>query len=245
MALSVVYWKEERNLGDEFTHLWLEAKGVEHTMTDTWAEGNFVGVGSLLEQCSQRHLTIWGTGRMTDQRRNGLVDISGCTVLALRGRLSALGAYGARSNVEDRKGFALGDPGLLAPQVISPYEESTGLCIVPHWKDKERMSAKYPDATLIDVQSTEPLRELCMLGAADRVISSSLHGLVFADAYGIPRQWELFEDSEKEAFKFLDYATTVGSFEPGDWYKPADSTIRGIQTRVEEVFNIWHANNKG
>lgn len=50
--------------------------------------------------------------------------------------------------------------------------------------------------------------ELC---SCDCVISSSLHGLIIAEAYGIPTLWVKFSDEiNGDDFKFYDYYASIG-----------------------------------
>ncbi len=244
-TLRVVSWTEKPNLGDRFTDLWLTHQGIDHVVTDKWAEGNFVGVGSLLEQAQGHDVTIWGTGRATDQRRTGLIDLTKATVLALRGPLSALGAYGARSAVNSRKGFVMGDPGLLVTDLLEdvpPRESGWSTVYVPHWSDYERVAATEGAGVTVNLLG-DPMEALQRIREAAYVVSSSLHGLIFADAFGVEREWDYQEKAVGDPFKFRDYASLVGKFEPGDSVKVADSIVRDITSGLREVFDLWAMNH--
>jgi len=243
--IRTVAWTEQPNLGDRFTDLWLTKQGYDHTVTDKLAEGNFIGVGSLLEQCQGHDLTIWGTGRATDPRKTGLVDLTKGTVLALRGPLSALGAYGARSAVNSRKGFVMGDAGLLAADLLEdvpPRNGMPGAVFVPHWTEYERVVAEKGEDATVNLLG-DPIEALHRIREATYVVSSSLHGLIFADAFGVEREWDYQEKAVGDPFKFRDYAALVGKFEPGDSVKVADSIIRDITSGLREVFDLWAMNH--
>jgi len=246
--LKVVAWTEKPNLGDRFTDLWLTKQGYDHTVTDKLGEGNFIGVGSLLEQCQGHDLTIWGTGRATDPRKTGLVDLTKGTVLALRGPLSALGAYGARSAVNSRKGFVMGDAGLLAEDLLEDVPSdaveffSNKTVFTPHWSDYDRVVTEQGPEYTINLLG-DPIEALARIRDAGLVVSSSLHGLIFADAFGIERVWDYQEKAVGDPFKFRDYAALVGRFEPGDSVKVADSIIRDITSGLREVFDLWAMNH--
>lgn len=49
------------------------------------------------------------------------------------------------------------------------------------------------------------------ISECDVILSSSLHGLVVADALNIPNEWLNFRDlHSSSAFKFYDYAAGIG-----------------------------------
>lgn len=241
-TVKVVEWTDQPNLGDRFTDLLLTKWGYKTEVTNKYAEGNFIGVGSLLEQCAGHPLTIWGTGRVTDSRETGLVDLTRANVLALRGPLSAMGSYGARSQVNLRKGFALGDPGLLAEDLLGePPDDIRDTVYVPHWSDYEKVKELRPEACVVNLLG-DPIQALEEIRMADKVVSSSLHGIVFADAFGVERVWEYVDSVPGKGFKFRDYGSLVGRFEPGDSVKVADSIISGIQTELREVVTRWLMN---
>jgi hypothetical protein len=56
---------------------------------------------------------------------------------------------------------------------------------------------------------------ISLIGRCKKIITSSLHGVILADAFGIPRRTEQarrFTDDPREGnyFKFKDYAASVG-----------------------------------
>ena len=71
------------------------------------------------------------------------------------------------------------------------------------------MVLRHPGAVV--APATTPYRVL--LGAiesADLVYSSSLHGIIAADALGVPHIWEPHRNVKGGAFKFNDYASAFG-----------------------------------
>ena len=86
--------------------------------------------------------------------------------------------------------------------------------IVPHYEDKnhpwvDRVGAD-PSVRIIDVTGDvfDFVREI---KSCDIIIASSLHGLICADAYGVPSLWmELSDKVVGEGFKFRDYFASVG-----------------------------------
>ena len=84
-----------------------------------------------------------------------------------------------------------GDPALLVPLYYWPEVEKThdvGI-VIRHsehlWRDLDQDdSVKVIDFGSSDIETV--LREIL---SCRRIISSSLHGLVIADAYGIPNAW--------------------------------------------------------
>jgi pyruvyltransferase len=88
------------------------------------------------------------------------------------------------------------------------------LGIVPHYVDKgspevERLRAS-PDVRIIDIEGGI-LEVIDQINSCENVVSSSLHGMIVADAYGIPSAWVTMSGRVAgEGFKFRDYLASVG-----------------------------------
>jgi pyruvyltransferase len=113
-----------------------------------------------------------------------------------------------------------GDPALLFPQFYNPQIEPTfELGIIPHYID-----ANLPFLTNLSEREEVSIIDITQAGRAEkiysfindvlscrRIVSSSLHGLIIAEAYGIPAVWAEFSDKVfGSGFKFLDYQISVG-----------------------------------
>ena len=107
----------------------------------------------------------------------------------------------------------LGDPGVFIPDIYPREPVQCSLGLVPHYVDLDTPFAERARAAGLRIISpllpfTSYIRELT---ACERIISSSLHGLIFAHAYGIPAAWvELSDQVVGGGFKFRDYYTAVG-----------------------------------
>lgn len=128
------------------------------------------------------------------------------------------------------KATVLGDPALLLPAMFPRCHRqctpTRAVCVVPHRKDEVelltnsskgvRLSAAIalpPSLTRADVEVREvstPFAEMLewILGCK-LVVSSSLHGLIFADAFGVPSRWLRLEgrgSARSEGWtKYIDY----------------------------------------
>lgn len=162
-------------------------------------QASLVMLGSVLEHLPPQWAgTVCGAGKLYE---NSVVDLSKARVLALRGRLTRDSVRG----LDRRRKLVLGDPGLLLPHWVRQWPAKYDLGVIPHWSDRE-LAKRFPYAHIIKA-SDHPEEVVSQIVKCRRIISSSLHGLVIADAYGIPRQAELFPQAHAEGgdFKYRDY----------------------------------------
>ena len=98
-----------------------------------------------------------------------------------------------------------------------PKTCSVGL--IPHYIDRDdprvkALASQIPGVVVLDV-FLEPLELLRRAAACGFILSSSLHGLIVADSFGIPNAWISFSDSVRGAgFKFADYYSVFGIKDP-------------------------------
>lgn len=169
-----------------------------------------------------RHpLTIWGAGFQFPRLGDVLFRIRDLDVRCVRGKLT-LAALHALGFVADDQGISLGDPGLLFPCLLNGLvEKKYDIGIVPHYMDKDigyRLSCALEKSGVrvcfVDVTSKDTLDVVRAIGSCEKILSSSLHGLVTADAFGIPNRHVCFSNlgleggglaSESALFKFRDY----------------------------------------
>jgi hypothetical protein len=75
----------------------------------------------------------------------------------------------------------------------------------------------------------DPIEMVYDAAHCERIVSSSLHGLILADALGIPTMWDPWPTDHASGFKFRDYASAYGErIEPYRW-RVADQTQVGMK----------------
>lgn len=188
---------------------------------------NYLCIGTLLDgqKYKDSHTVIWGSGCSGADR--GLPTPQ--KVLAVRGPKSR--EYLQSQGIDCPEVY--GDPALLLPLVYQPRrgvqcsiaassvqevkKASYRLGIIPHVVDLhhpviEEIREKHADEILIiDLAHykkwTDVIDQIC---SCERILSSSLHGLIVSDAYQVPSCWiELTGKISGGYFKYLDYAASV------------------------------------
>lgn len=198
-----------RNFGDQLTPILFERWGIPHT----WAppgDAELFGVGSIISKVPRAGFAgiVWGTGTI---RRGVGRDLSRARVLAVRGERTARECRGVPA------GTPFGDPGILVGTLIGDGDRGRlvvgergelGDVVVPHYVDHD-LADRHPGATVVPITS-DPIEFVTAVARADRVFTSSLHGLITADALGIPHVLEPHPSVIGGLWKFQDYASAFG-----------------------------------
>jgi hypothetical protein len=109
-----------------------------------------------------------------------------------------------------------GDPALLMDRLYTPPATTSvtaAYSICPHYvhmKDIAGSADRLGDAHLIDVER-DAETVVAEIAHSQAVISTSLHGLIVAQAYGVPWVWLRIDDKRLagDTFKFEDFFTTL------------------------------------
>lgn len=246
--MKTYYWKGKKNFGDLLTPLLLSH--FCHLQSE-WSDPRdceLVMVGSILEhmQIGYRGV-IAGSGFLHETSFSKYKEYQ---VLAVRGPLTLkhiVFPYGKK-----KPNVVLGDMGLLADELVGEQEKQYDLGLVPHWSDKaleQNPIFKKYNPLIIRVDD-DPLKVISQIGKCKKIVSSSLHGIILADAYGIPRRIEISPEvlakpkQEGGLFKWHDYSLSIGlKLEIGKLQTPERNTIIDKQHELfdvlEEVKSIF------
>jgi len=163
-------------------------------------------IGSILSWQQKPNLSVWGAGFMADGQT---MLVNPKKIFAVRGPLTR--------DLLIKQGIdcpeVYGDPALLFPRFYNPeIKKKYKLGIIPHYVDKDCnwiKSINNDDVKIIDICS-DTHEFIDSLKECEKVVSSSLHGIIAADAYGIPNSWiKISEKVGGHGFKFRDYFASV------------------------------------
>ncbi len=233
--LAVYYWRGRPNFGDLLTPLLLKHFCSIEAVWVPVEEASLVGVGSIIEHIPNGwDGKIVGAGKLHEE---SLLPIGSGRILALRGPLTAAGVRGD---------FAIGDLGLLANELVQVETKKHRLGIVPHWSDltiatDPRFAKGSPgivdDPLIIDPRG-DPLEVIRLIGECEKIVCSSLHGMILADAFGIPRRVEYAPrlDVEGGHFKFRDYSAGIHTpFEIGQLRQASRQAVDNTKSELYDV----------
>lgn len=191
------YWWRPRsgphNFGDELGAIILRHYGYKVKRV-SFAKADYLLTGTLLDPAENKNpnATIIGSGSgYTHDAKHSF------NVLAVRGKLTALAL--------NTPNVALGDLGLLASRIWTKEPARYNIGVVRHYVDDN----EYPFADIV-IDASEPAEEVIKKISSCRVImSSSLHGIIVADSYGIPNMRIARDDVITGDWKWLDHKSAL------------------------------------
>lgn len=209
-----VFYHDIDNFGDQLTPFILEKiynKKVFIQYSSMYKR--VMGVGSILHFSNNQTL-IWGSGIIDPDKYNSKnISLDYKKILALRGEKT-------RDVLEQKLKITincpLGDPALTIKSFYKPKIEKTfKIGLVPHYVDVPFVTAVttkslwFKNIKIIDVTQA-PESVINDIVSCEYILSSSLHGLIIADVYGVSNIWVKFTDQLLGGdFKFYDYYSTT------------------------------------
>ena len=202
-------WYFNRNFGDALNKPLVEAIAGKEILRINEEKGSldspaYSAIGSII-QFLNRPCIVWGSGII------GLdyeLKAKPREVLAVRGPLTRKRLLDLNISCPE----VYGDPALILPRYFPATKSPTyELGIVPHYVDADNQFLPKDERIKIINVYDKPMEVVKQILDCRRIMSSSLHGLIVADAYRIPSLWLKF--SRKifgKDFKFYDYYASIG-----------------------------------
>lgn len=169
-------------------------------------EKNLLAVGSIVRMAT-KNTVVWGSGAMN----SGEKISPDADYRAVRGPLT-------RQLIIDQGGTCpeiYGDPALLLPLFYSPKTvKRYRYGVIPHYVDYAQVVEWYkddPDIKVINLLTSDIESVIDEIYECENVLSSSLHGIIVAHAYGVNAAWVRFSNKlAGDGIKFQDYFASVG-----------------------------------
>ena len=228
-----LYYYKCENIGDILNELLIEKLFGLRVKQDLHIKAEMISIGSILDRLlsngkvgellklqpyadTDHAIHVWGTGFMYPLEGEQEF-VRPMKIHALRGDLT-------RRQVSEIQGkeckCVLGDPGLLASSLLKKRPKAKyDVGIIPHYVDAKNpvfaeMARSYKEqglkAVIINVKK-EPISVLKKIASCKTILSTSLHGLIIADSFGIPNQWCVSSDKILGGdFKYRDYYSAFG-----------------------------------
>lgn len=210
-TVPVFWWDGTPNFGDEIGPFIVQ-KITKKTPINIRANVEKTGlacVGSIIQQINRPNMDIWGSGiiRALGKETAKKLSIHKPKVHAVRGKKS-------HEYLTKILGWdvpeVFGDPALLLPRYYNPIINIKALgkiVLCPHYIHTSILNELFtPDIYITNVRNGLH-RVVDDISSASICISTSLHGLIVAQAYEIPWVWLHITDLDLkgEDFKFEDF----------------------------------------
>jgi pyruvyltransferase len=162
-----------------------------------------VPIGSTIARGNKK-TTFWGNGFLNKKE-----SFKGGKIYAVRGKYTD-----EKLRKDGFKGCSVyGDPALLLP-IIYPIHnrciKRNEIGIIPHYLDLPYFQANYSNKyKIIDLTTNNVEGIISEICSCKKILSTSLHGIIVAQAYDIPALWIKKNDIGTDGFKFHDYFSSV------------------------------------
>lgn len=196
----------------------------------------YVTVGSLLNTLTRGGMAIWGTGCIRPFISNEITKLARrppARLLALRGYLTYAEVAKLTSWKLDHT-VQIGDPAFVLPLIypVSVATDEPPLLLL-HYRHRsifERYKSEIHGFQIMYTDEISPRQGIQRIASARVIISTSLHGVIVAHAYGRPWLWLDISDHPLigEDFKFADFGSVLCQDIDEFRYRISSDDIRNI-----------------
>lgn len=193
-----------------------KVKGTKHLYT----------IGSLI-LLGYQDATIWGSGILQTEPAGFIWKRSSYRKLDVRCVRGPETKRRLEENGYDVSKCRLGDPGVLMPLIYTPkeYEKKRDYSVILHMSRKDASIENQ-----IDILTSNWQQTIDEIYNSKLVISSSLHGCILAEAYGVPAiLLDKLEGGDR--FKYNDYYYSTGRYD----YPVCKTVEEGLAMPVPKV----------
>ena len=221
--LKIVSWVDikknglpsDRNWGDDINFLFLKHlfnKDIVHCKKCN--ETNYAMIGSILTpQFINNETIVWGSGM---PRPQNILTKKPKKVCAVRGPLTR--NFLLKAGVDCPEVY--GDPSLLIPYYYYPVlEKKYEIGFIPHHSSLNspvvKEFCKNPGVHLIKTKGYKNWKTFIdEILSCKYIVSESLHGIIMAEAYGVPNLWVDVTLNHCYDLKFHDFFLSLGCDRP-------------------------------
>lgn len=210
-CVNLHWWKmayNQVNIGDYLSEVIVEyMKRRNNIQNDNSFDGrtrHLYAVGSIVNSGYQ-DATIWGSGCL-ESKLFFWRWIRKLDVRCVRGPLTR--------ETLIKNGYkcpeVYGDPAVLMPLIYSPKstEKICDYLVIKHHSNSNVI--EFSNCKFVSTVTNDFKGFIDVITNAKMIISSSLHGIILAESYGIPAIW--LKDSSVDEFKYYDWYYSTGRF---------------------------------
>jgi len=250
-CMNLEYWKDHTNIGDLLSKTVFDYM-IERNNIDinkpVKSFTHFLGIGSIIG-IKEFDAIIWGSGvntiafanKIYSKRKYVKYDIR-----AVRGPITQQILLNCGYDCPN----VYGDPAILMPLIYKPNcKKKYKVTAIIHFFEKN--VKKIDGVNYLNVATKDYKNFIDVIASSEKVVSSSLHGIILAEAYGVPT---VYIGTRKDEFlKYYDYYWSTERYsvkvannveeaiEMSPMHLPSDEIYRRIRNDLINAFptDVW------
>lgn len=213
--INLEWWSYTENLGDYLSTVvydWILKRNNLDADKKVKKTIHFLAIGSIIGN-KYFDATVWGSGVLKKYTINRLIKgrkFVKYDIRAVRGPITKF----VLETVGYKCPQIFGDPAILMPLIYNHnVEKKYKVSLICHFRKKDKgINYNREGVHLINVATTDYKTFIDEILASEKVISSSLHGIILSESYGVPCVF--FNDAMgEEILKYFDWYFSTGRYD--------------------------------